>query len=109
MEAKVSLKLSKVRRRGYVRVGDANNLTHYFLVPKGEDIRMIYNGTSRGLNNSLFDTHFALHTDGYNLCLVGKGIFMANWVIGEILLNFVISEEVTPYCGVDVMHVRAEE
>ena len=35
--------LAKVRRRGYVRVVEVKILTHYLLVTKGEDIRMVYN------------------------------------------------------------------
>ena len=33
--------LAKVRRRGYVRVVEVKILTHYLLVTKGEDIRMV--------------------------------------------------------------------
>ena len=41
MEAKESFKLSKVRRRGYVREGDVKSLTHQLSVMKGEDIIMV--------------------------------------------------------------------
>ena len=53
MAAKDSRKLSKVGRRGYVRVGEVNILTQYFSVTKGEDIRMVYKGAYIGLNTSL--------------------------------------------------------
>ena len=45
LAAKESRKLSKFRRRGYVRVGDVNILTHYLSLTKGEDKRMVYNET----------------------------------------------------------------
>ena len=53
MAARESGKLVKARRRGYVRVGEVKSLNQHFSVPKGDDIRMVYNGTSSGLNNSL--------------------------------------------------------
>ena len=39
--AKASGKLAKVRRRGYVRVGEIKILTCYLSVTKGEDISMV--------------------------------------------------------------------
>ena len=47
------MKISNVRRRGYIRMGDVKSLTHYFSVPKVEDIRMVYKVTSSGINSSL--------------------------------------------------------
>ena len=38
------------------------------LTPKEDDgIRMVYDGTSSGLNNALLYSHFSLHTVGNNL------------------------------------------
>ena len=98
--AKESRKLSKVRRRGYVRMGEVNILTHYFSVTKGEDISMVYKGTYIGLNTSLWDPHFALPMAVSTLCAVEKGKFMADRDIGEMFLNFMLSEEFRPFCGV---------
>ena len=50
---KQSRKLKKSRMRGYISTGEVKILAHYFLVPKGEYIHMIYNGTSSGLNDAL--------------------------------------------------------
>jgi hypothetical protein len=53
-------KVVEVRRRGYIKPGEVTSGTHYFCVDKGEtDIRMVYNGTSCGLN--AYCTH---HTMG---------------------------------------------
>ena len=41
MVAKESIKISKVRSRGYVSTGENKILTFYFLVSKVEDIRMV--------------------------------------------------------------------
>ena len=36
------------------------SLTYYFLVRKGGDICMVYNGVSGGLNDSLWGPNFSL-------------------------------------------------
>ena len=41
--------MAKVRRRGYVNIVEVKILTHYFSVPNGEDIRMVYNRKSSSL------------------------------------------------------------
>ena len=82
MAAKESGKLCMVRRRENVRVREVNILNHFFLLTKGEDIRMVYNGTYTDLNTSLWYPHFALPMVGSTLCAVEKGTFMADWDIG---------------------------
>ena len=70
---------------------------------------MVYNGTYSGLNNSLWSPQFALPMVGSNLCAVDKGTFMEDQGIWDMLLNFMLSEEVIPFCGFDVMNVRKYE
>ena len=41
-----------------------------------------------------------------NIRDVDKGTFMADGDIGDMLLNFMISEKVIPFFGLDVMNVR---
>ena len=56
-------KVVQVWKRGYVSPGTVLSGMHYFLVPKGlEDIRMVYNGTSCGLNKVLWAPRFGLPT-----------------------------------------------
>ena len=44
---------------------------HVFLIPNGDDdIRMVYNGTSSGINDYLCDPHFALPTLRNNLIAI---------------------------------------
>ena len=51
--------MDKVLQRGYVRLGEVKSLTQYFFVLKGGGgISMVYNGTSSGLNDALWATHF---------------------------------------------------
>ena len=60
-QAKMKEKVNKVRKRRYIESGPVKSLTHMFSVPKGmSDIRMVYNGTSCGLNDTLWAPHFSL-------------------------------------------------
>ena len=48
-------KVVKVRRLGYIKAGAVKSGTSFFSVDKGAtDIRMVYNGTSCGLNDILY-------------------------------------------------------
>jgi hypothetical protein len=67
IHGKVVKKISKVRKRKYIAPGHVWSLTDFFCVPKGnDDIRMVYNGTSSGLNDiilgSLFPTADCRHS-----------------------------------------------
>ena len=42
--------------------GEMKSLTCYFSVTKGDDIRMLYNGMSSGLNDYIWGPHFPLTT-----------------------------------------------
>ena len=79
---KECVKLTKVRRRGYVMMGEVKSLTHYFSLPKRKDIRMLYNRTLSGINSSLSTPHFALPSVGSTLWSVDRGVFMVDRDIG---------------------------
>ena len=83
-------------------------MAHYFSVPKGEDIMMVYNDKSSGINSSLWAPHFALPTFGSTLQAVEMGTFMEDQDIGEMLLNFMFREEVRSFCGVEITNTRTE-
>jgi hypothetical protein len=60
---KMIAKLDKVLGRGYISPGLVVSLTSYFAVPKGEsDIRLVYDGSSSGLNGSLWAPSFWMPT-----------------------------------------------
>ena len=65
--------MAKVCRRVYVSVGEVRSLTNYLYIPKGEDIGMVYNGTSSGLNKALRTPHFDLLTMVFTLRAVEGG------------------------------------
>ena len=58
------------------------------------------------MNNSLWDAHFTSPMVGSNICAVEKGTVMSDRDMVDMLLNVMLSEEVIPFCGLDVTNVR---
>jgi hypothetical protein len=104
---KIIKKISKVRKRKYISVGHVWSLTDFFCVPKGNnDIRMVYNGTSSGLNDVLWVPSFPLPTVDTLLRSVHPDTWMADTDLGEMFLNFVLHESLRELAGVDVTHYQ---
>ena len=66
-------KLAKFLRQGYVSEGEVRIPTHNFSATKGGDIRLVYSGTSSGLNNTLCAPHLSLPTVASTLRAVDGG------------------------------------
>ncbi len=82
--------------------------THYFCVDKGEDdIRMVYNGTSCGLNNVLWAPRFGLPTVKQTLWALLVGYCQCDLDVGEQFLNFPLHTDLREYSGVDARGVRS--
>jgi len=82
-------KVVQVRQRGYNEPGDVTSGTHYFCVDMGtSDIRMVYNGTSCGLNACLHAPHYGLLLVKHTLCALMTGYYQCNLDVGEQFLNF---------------------
>lgn len=106
---KVVDKISKVRKRKYIAPGFVASLTNFFSVPKGDrDIRMVYNGTSSGLNDILWVPSFPLPTVDSLLRAVHPNTWMADMDLGVMFLNFVLHETLRELAGVDATHYREE-
>ena len=90
-------------------MGEVNSLAHQLSVPKGEDTMILYNRNTRGLNSSLWAPRFYLTTVESTLWAVERGTFTSDRDIGEIFMNFMLSDEVRSFCGVDVTNLRTEE
>ena len=59
----VKSKVLKVRERKYITDGKVESLLNVFEVPKGpDDIRMVYDATKSGLNESVWAPNFFLPT-----------------------------------------------
>jgi hypothetical protein len=103
MRAKMIKKLKKVRTRRYIAPGFVTSLTSFFAVPKGEDdIRMVYDASVSGLNDSIWVPRFPLPTIQTHLRSVQEGTWMADLDIGEMFLNFVLHSDLRHLSGVDL-------
>ena len=101
----VTDKLAKVLDRRYMGVGVVKSLTAFFDVPKGtEDIRMVYDGTVNGFNDSIEVPRFGLPTIRSHLRSMGPGFHMVDADVGECFLNFYLHSSLQPYVGVDLSH-----
>ena len=57
----VTKKVVAVCLRNYIELSEVTSLIHYFYVEKGlKDIRMMYNDTGSGLNETVWAPHFGL-------------------------------------------------
>jgi hypothetical protein len=103
--AKILEKLKKVLERGYMKVHyDSHfikSLIDSFPVDKDGDIRMVYNGTSSGLNDALHAPNFWLPTPSSAARVLGVGYFMVDMDLGEMFLNFPLPAVLERYSGVD--------
>ncbi len=86
-------KLEKVKNLRCIQPGTMTSLTSYFSVPKGDsDLRMVYDGTKSGLNDSMWAPWFALP-------FVGPESFLGDIDIGDMFHNFVLHEKVQSLAG----------
>jgi hypothetical protein len=93
----------------WIEPGEVVSLMHFFYVPKGlKDIRMVYNVMASGLNDCLLGLHFSLPTITQAMRSLAEGYYQADMGIGEMFLNFILGEELRPYSGVDVTHIRTQ-
>ena len=105
----VADKISKVLERGYIRPGPVSNLTDFFPVPKGEnDVRIVYNGSSSGLNKAIWAPNFMLPTAETALRSLSYSSFMVDLDLGEMFLNFPMDRPIRPFAGVDLTILKNE-
>jgi hypothetical protein len=102
----VGKKLNKVYEREYVRVGPVESTIDYFDVEKGSDIRVVYNGTSCGLNDALFAPSFWLPT----ATTASRPLMYYTWMtdgdMGEMFLNFPMDKSIRSRSGIDITQMR---
>ena len=79
------------------------------MVEKVDDARMVYNGTSSGLNEVLWAPHFMLPTMSTQMREIQLGTNMGDINIGEIFLNFIMHKSLRHFWGVDVKHIQSED
>ena len=105
--AQLGPKIDKVRLQKCILPSKVSNLTDSFGAPKGdEDIRVVYNGASSGLNEALWAPAFFLPNDDSAAQLLMSYSFIVDAGFGEIFLNFSTDPAVQPYTGLDLLAVR---
>ena len=105
----VAEKISIVRDKGYIVSGLVKSLTTYFQVPKGPaDLRMVYDGTSSGLNDALWAPSFWMPTPDTALRQVSFYTYCVDIDLGEMFLNFPMDEAVQPFAGIDLTPLSRE-
>jgi hypothetical protein len=106
-------KIIKILKRGYVTIPDMpffiRSLIDYFDIPKGLNIRILYNGTSCGLNDALWAPHFWLPTPALAGRVLGFGYYMVDIDLGKMFLNFPLPSVLKRYSGVDVTAFNLKE
>ena len=102
-------KMVSVRLKGYTKVGSVLSLVHYCYIKKGlYDVRMVYNGTGCGLNDSIWAPHFGLPTVKHTLCSLLSGYYQCNLDIGEMFLNFLLNGTTKQMLGVDIQYIQSK-
>jgi hypothetical protein len=94
----------------YIQTGTVDSLASFFSVPKGDtDVRMVYDGTKSGLNDSLWAPWFAMSTIDMHLQIMGPETFMGDIDIGDMFHNFMLHEKVQRLAGIDITPFFPEE
>ena len=95
-----------MQSRCYILPGEVNSLTGFFAVPKGEDdIQIVYNATTCGLNAALWAPNFALPRIDLVLRNSDSKTWFSNIDLGEMFLNYFLDEDLREYAGVDVREI----
>jgi hypothetical protein len=84
------------------------SLIDYFEVPKDDNICLVYNGTSCGLNECLWAPNFWLPTPGSAARVLGYGYYMVDIDLGEMFLNFPLPSVLQQFSGINVAPFRQE-
>ena len=103
---KILSKVIKALKRGYLIPTHRSNiksLIDYFAVDKaGSDIRVVFNGTSCGLNAAVWAPNFWLPTARSMSRSIGFNYKFIDLDLGEMFLNFPLHPELRKFSGVDL-------
>ncbi len=73
------------------------------------DIRMVYNGTSCGLNLHLHAPHYGLLSIKHTLRALREGYYQYNLDVGKQFLNYKLHESLRELSGMDVREVQSKD
>jgi hypothetical protein len=98
----VSAKISTMIEKSYLEVGLVQTHLHYFAVPKGDSgVRVVFDGTSCGLNETLWSPNFFLPTSRNAAELLSFDSWMADVDFGEFFHNFFADYRIRKHAGVN--------
>ena len=106
---KLYSKILKGIQRSYLQFipcWKAKNLIDYFAVPKADDIRMVQNGSSCGLNESVWSSNFWLPMASSMTRVLGYNYKSVDIDLGEMFLNFPLDPQLIPYSVMDITPFR---
>ena len=99
----VAAKIDGMLHKRYLEEGVVRSNVHYFTVPKGEeDVRVVFDGTSSGLNEALWAPNFFLPSSRAASVLLTFSTWLADVDFGEMFHNFFVANRIRKYSGVDV-------
>ena len=100
-QAMVAGKLEGMVKCDYLETGHVASIVHFFAAPKLDtDIRVIFNGTSSGLNEALWSPNFLPSAKSVSMCLSFS--MWADMDFGEMFHNFYMDPRICPCSGVDL-------
>ena len=93
----------------YLEEGHVTNSVDYFPVPKGEDdIRVVFDGSSCGLNKALWAPNFYLPSASLAVMLLSFSTWMSDMDFGEMFHNFPMEDRLRKCSGVEFENKRKE-
>ena len=103
VKALVAEKIEGMCKRFYLEgSGHVSNSLDYFAVPKGDaDIRVVFDGSSCGLNKTLWAPNFFLPSATSAALLLTFGTWLADMDFGEMFHNFPMEERMRRCSGVE--------
>ena len=102
---KLFSKIKKGIQRNYLKITSRTkikNLIDYFAVPKAEDIRMVQNGSSCGLNEATWSSNFWLPNSSSMIRVLGFNYKAVDIDLGEMFLNFPLDSKLVEFSGMDI-------
>ena len=100
--AMVATKITAMVKRSYLEEGHVASVVDYFPVQKGDsDIRVVFDGSSCGLNKALWAPNFYLPSAGAAVMLLTFSTWMADMDFGEMFHNFPMEDRLRKCSGVE--------
>ena len=99
----VSSNIGTMVSKSYLKPGFLRTSLHYFAVPKGDDdIRVVFDGTSCGLNETLWSPNFFLPTSRNASELLSFETWMLDVDFAEFFHNFFADSRIRKHAEVDL-------